>query len=155
MGGYLFHRIPLTNSVPLYQIYPQPERRMQHIVRKMLTIYVFKLRFFLFELRFKLFTSNLFNVVHCLYKIYHLERRLCYKLWLKCSSSSLGRKPQVTPTVSTWAACPVSISVLVSPRYKQSSFLSPSSSIRATTPSGAGFLRMPNASLSPYTLSNV
>ena len=70
---------------------------------------------------------------------------------LNASSSSLGRKPQVTPTVSTWAACPVSISVLVSPRYKQSSFLSPSSSIRATTPSGAGFLRMPNASLSPYT----
>ena len=58
---------------------------------------------------------------------------------LNASSSSLGRKPQVTPTVSTWAACPVSISVLVSPRYKQSSFLSPSSSIRATTPSGACF----------------
>lgn len=44
---------------------------------------------------------------------------------LNASNSSLGRKPQVTPTVSTWAACPVSISVLVSPRYKQSSFFKP------------------------------
>lgn len=94
-------------------------------------------------------------LVHCLYKTITWKGDSATSFGLNASSSSLGRKPQVTPTVSTWAACPVSISVLVSPRYKQSSFLSPSSSIRATTPSGAGFLRMPNASLSPYTLSNV
>lgn len=134
---------------------PQPERRMQYIVRKMLTIYVFKLRFFLFKLRFKLFTSNLFNVVHCLYKIYHLERRLCYKLWLKCLQL-FSRTKAPGHTYCIYLGCLSCFHICISISQIQTVFfLSPSSSIRATTPSGAGFLRMPNASLSPYTLSNV
>ena len=57
-----------------------PERSIKHIVRKILTIRVFKLHFFLYDR----FCFNLFNMIHCLYIINHLEGRICHKLWCKC-----------------------------------------------------------------------
>lgn len=128
-----------------------PERSIKHIVRKILTIRVFKLHFFLYDR----FCFNLFNMIHCLYIINHLEGRICHKLWCKCLQL-FSRPKSPGHTYCIYLRClPCFISVLVSPRYRHSSFLSPSSSIKATTPSGAGFFLMPCASLSPYTLSNV
>lgn len=57
----------------------------------------------------------------------------------KAASSSRPRNPHRTPTVSIPAFLPVSISVLVSPKYRQFSGATPISFAASRAPLGSGF----------------